>query len=1027
MLHAFRENLLSIGITKSLDEIKQALREEMKRSIYQEMDGDTDIKQDLEAYLASPLSNYLKDTTDLYLDALAMCFKVNTIVFQSDIHTCEIIDNINPDNNFAHTIYFVRTESPHVDAVVPAEPIVFEVASGDESDDCYVTEVSSGIDLSGCQTGVSNNSSPILNYENPSAELLLKTLLIDPSQQAVSAPLKRCRENRLFTVKDCTLVDINCDDNGKYHGYNKNSKRFYVEWVDGEIKVVKYVHTDKSDGRHYYKERISRAYKDVYVAEEDTYVIVRHWRYCSSIPGLKQVVAEVVQDGYQHPYFCVVYSMSGDKSDDVDVDVNKISCLPYHSENHGDSFAKPYIRSHPAVLSRMDELVENEKSSSVFHTVLQEAGGPIFSDTPSMEPRSVHQVTQRKSMINKRKRVDPESPPVPVHDLDKLLAMQRNPDSPVRTVLIFRDSYVAFIYSEKQLLDLEMFCCDPRHDTSVLGIDTTFNLCKMWVTDTCYRNQRLVSRRTKKHPVHLGPVMLHFSKDTETFRRFCLELISANPAISNLRKVGVDMEAAIFNGFRSAIGSLMQLYCVRHLQQRDIKAIDNLFKKSKLSDKTKNGYKNEILWDIYGRRTSEVLEKGLAEAVNEEVFNAKLESLKPRWSKLCPGFFTSVIQSSREGTCVDGLYYQNDIESLHAVQKRIQQFSKGGGDIFEAVSVVKKMMDWEEDEERLALYSGSGNYVLSPTHKEWFAPAWHSWNADKREAHIHNFRKAAFSQDLTFVKPVGAGRKPGNVPRLRLSRPSDVTERIVLTTTTATTPSFVTAMVSNVRPVIATAGTHTSSNSSANTTTTTSSSIATTSTSNARPVAKAARSKSTRTSSNSSANTTTATSSSTATTSTLNATAGTSSQTSSNSSTTTTTSSVNPVTASLSFEDPRVAKNSGLELHLKAELKGGKNIKKCRGNCGGTMAGITLVVRTYGNRTYLDPTSRVPVTTFGPLFIHFNENCLKDYDTHYLNIYYAPHESYDYSRIKLDPASKVLITKDDLDFLEHDLGVTITA
>ena len=64
----------------------------------------------------------------------------------------------------------------------------------------------------------------------------------------------------------------------------------------------------------------------------------------------------------------------------------------------------------------------------------------------------------------------------------------------------------------------------------VLGIDTTFKLCNMWITDTSYCNKRLVSSRTRKNPVHLGAVMMHFSKDEGTFRRFCVELISANPS-----------------------------------------------------------------------------------------------------------------------------------------------------------------------------------------------------------------------------------------------------------------------------------------------------------------------------------------------------------------------------------------------------------------------------------------------------------------------------------------------------------------
>ena len=69
--------------------------------------------------------------------------------------------------------------------------------------------------------------------------------------------------------------------------------------------------------------------------------------------------------------------------------------------------------------------------------------------------------------------------------------------------------------------------------------------------------------------------MMHFTKDEETFRRFCVELISADLQLINLKKVWVDMEVAIINGFHRVIYKLLQLYCAQHLQQKDEKAIDS--------------------------------------------------------------------------------------------------------------------------------------------------------------------------------------------------------------------------------------------------------------------------------------------------------------------------------------------------------------------------------------------------------------------------------------------------------------------
>ena len=95
------------------------------------------------------------------------------------------------------------------------------------------------------------------------------------------------------------------------------------------------------------------------------------------------------------------------------------------------------------------------------------------------------------------------------------------------------------------------------------------------------------------------------------------------------------MEAAIFNGFQSVVCKLLQMYCARYLQQRDEKAIDCCHQKGSRADNNKALYKKEITWDTYGKRTSDILEKGIANATDSDDFHAKLLSLKPSWEKLC--------------------------------------------------------------------------------------------------------------------------------------------------------------------------------------------------------------------------------------------------------------------------------------------------------------------------------------------------------------------------------------------------------
>ena len=97
-----------------------------------------------------------------------------------------------------------------------------------------------------------------------------------------------------------------------------------------------------------------------------------------------------------------------------------------------------------------------------------------------------------------------------------------------------------------------------------------------------YRNKRFLSNTSRKNQVHLDPVLIHFTKDEKTFRRFYPELISADHQLINLKKVDVEIEVSIFNGFRSIICKLLQLNCARHLQQRDENEIDSFHQKNNI-------------------------------------------------------------------------------------------------------------------------------------------------------------------------------------------------------------------------------------------------------------------------------------------------------------------------------------------------------------------------------------------------------------------------------------------------------------
>ena len=1025
IIHAFAEGLASIGRKEStFEEISLALRKEMQREIYANSSTVNVIKE-LEEYLETPLYKYDKEICDLILNALGMAFKVNVIVFRSDSEKCWIADNNNSDNNFQDTLYFVRTESMHLDPVIPIsvdlensddrigaqieidveanadnfvytiieptdmeanfvnleEPYIDQGISNTNTKPIQSPVSSAGIEVNSLQENVEwrtevmnanqntkagmhdHETSVPFNFKSPTAESLFKYLFNAHNNCIEEAP-KKVRCNMVYTIS--SKKEITVDDNGAYNRTNQNMKNYYVNKSEDalEVNIVR-----KVGNAYVYRKRKHNKYIEVPVDSRDIYTLKRYYRENKSFSGLRMMLVKVCRlDGEEIPYTCVVYSRSEEDEYHPDDGVT----LP-HGNNIKSS--TPYLRTSQTVLQDLDSNLKMKvKPSESFYQALEKSN-PLTTTSPSQEPRNIRQAKNRKSMLNRKECETTGNRKK--DDLETLLDCQRDKQSPVQTVVITGDHYFVFVYTRRQIDDIKIFCCRTDDDASVLGVDTTFKLCSMWLTDTSYRNKRIIRVTSQKNPVWLGPVMLHFSKDEEAFRRFCLEMISKEPLLLNLVKIGVDKEAAIYNGFKSVISSLLELYCVRHLKERDELMLNDLFNKNQIPEKFRTLYTKEIIDDIYGRRVNEVFEEGLADSDDCFIFEAKCISLKPRWEKLCPGFFDwfqknrkddftkSVIKSARDGTNIKGLFYNNDIESLHAVEKRIQLKS---GTVLDAVNTLKTLIERQETQERLALY-GSGDFVLAPPYKHWFAPRWHEWSPERREQYIKRFRAFVPSLDQSFQKPANAGQKPGYRKRIRTDSPILRTvDRNPVTLTS--TPKGATTLTVVDSPVNIQSANHTQ--------------LSKTSASAAPP---------TQTSSHPSC--------------TLSVTS------------TMATSSSRMVTSTANIPDPRSPKRKQYTLHFRDALP--KTVSKCRGNCGETItSSVRMLVKSSGYLSYPDKKTAEIKTRYSPLYIHFQNECLKSFDE---GNYYAPHEEFDWSLITLHPDTKARLTEKDK-LLMRDLRIS---
>ena len=141
--------------------------------------------------------------------------------------------------------------------------------------------------------------------------------------------------------------------------------------------------------------------------------------------------------------------------------------------------------------------------------------------------------------------------------------------------------------------------------------------------------------------------------------------------------------------------------------------------------------------------------------------------------KCRPDFVDSVIQSAREGSDVKGLYFQNDVESMHFLEKLNQDFKKESTTI--AIESLSQIAERQNLEEIRAIFHG-GRYVLSQQYKKFSVESsvWHSWSEERRMDHVKKFREYIPSISDSFSKPSNSGRKPGQQKRNRKRQEPDI-------------------------------------------------------------------------------------------------------------------------------------------------------------------------------------------------------------------------------------------------------------
>ena len=298
---------------------------------------------------------------------------------------------------------------------------------------------------------------------------------------------------------------------------------------------------------------------------------------------------------------------------------------------HGN--AKRSSTSHRRTQSSTLKMIKESKAKPkiVVSEVCKEMGGSIEAGSASELPRNRRQVYNARQQSSTSSATDSTASGStrsdPIFELIKQCKEDMLPNGRkfVRSVSI-DPTPSCILASESQLKDLKRFCTDPA-ESCVLGVDSTFDLGKFYVTITTYRYLHVENKNSGKPPVFFGPIYVHTEKTYEAFYHFFSSLLKLEPSLNDLIAIGTDGDPAM----EKAIGavfpeSLIHLRCFIHMKDNIRRKLTELL--------LPQSVREDIIRDIFGVQHGSTYTQGILDAEDSADFDGRLASLQKKWEEL---------------------------------------------------------------------------------------------------------------------------------------------------------------------------------------------------------------------------------------------------------------------------------------------------------------------------------------------------------------------------------------------------------
>lgn len=508
------------------------------------------------------------------------------------------------------------------------------------------------------------------------------------------------------SVNKNSLKTTFVDDCGSWDTHSgRTTKEHFIVMPDNKLKWT----IKKDDLFHFQTKKSGKKFYTPYSPQPEN-VVTLH-RYYATLKRDKLYKKRVswfesIPEVYvQHNHFAVV---------------EYIGVSPRHGQPHGNAknSSQDYIRTKPEIIDQIKTGISQKKSNFDIYK-------DMVLTNPDDAPRDKHQI--RNVKYNEKKKSTQGASGNVADEIIEVLSMV-NTDEFVQEVVYTQGNNKppsVICYTKEQMQDLQHFL--KTDSDRILGIDRTFNLGAVYVTNIVYKNVKVTSKETGDHPIFVGPMFLHWEGSFLSYHTFLSHVkarIQEGVNCIDLR-MGSDDEPGLTKAIDSVFPNISRLLCTKHIKDN---VSDHLKNKIGCTDDKRA----EILSKIFGAN-------GLSAAEEKPEFDIKARDICTEYPEFSHYFQHHLQQRLRDHVNVplrqlkhDRLWTNNNCESINHVFKRAINWTPQS--IPELTRSLHDIVKLQFIEVRRSLYC-TGNFELFGVFRKHACTyqVWKSKSEDQRE------------------------------------------------------------------------------------------------------------------------------------------------------------------------------------------------------------------------------------------------------------------------------------------------------